>query len=267
MRQETIGFIGGGNMAEGIIKGVVADKAFAPENIHVYDILPQRMDLLHERYGTAVCADAAAAAAADVVVFAVRPQDVDTVCPQVAPYLKETSVFVSICAGVTMAKFAGYLGEKAKIVRVMPNTLTETHHGYSAVCRNGNTSAEDAAPVTAMLEAIGQVMEINESAFDTFTAYSCTGPAYLLYLMGALTDAGVRSGFSRAQSRAMTIENMIGTAMKLEQTGLHPGVILDTMTSPAGVGIEAICTMKKHGVSGAVMDSVGQAVKKANSLG
>ena len=119
----------------------------------------------------------------------------------------------------------------------------------------------------AMLEAIGQVMEINESAFDTFTAYSCTGPAYLLYLMGALTDAGVRSGFSRAQSRAMTIENMIGTAMKLEQTGLHPGVILDTMTSPAGVGIEAICTMKKHGVSGAVMDSVEQAVKKANSLG
>ena len=85
--------------------------------------------------------------------------------------------------------------------------------------------------------------------------------------MGALTDAGVRSGFSRAQSRAMTIANMIGTAMKLEQTGLHPGVILDTMTSPAGVGIEAICTMKKHGVSGAVMDSVEQAVKKANSLG
>ena len=122
MRQETIGFIGGGNMAEGIIKGVVADKAFAPENIHV--------------------------------------------CPQVAPYLKENSVFVSICAGVTMAKFAGYLGEKAKIVRVMPNTLTETHHGYSAVCRNGNTSAEDAAPVTAMLEAIGQVMEINEAGAD-----------------------------------------------------------------------------------------------------
>ncbi|MEG0541482.1 MAG: pyrroline-5-carboxylate reductase [Angelakisella sp.] len=268
MKNEKIVFIGGGNMAEGIIRGVVKDSSFDPKSIYVYDIIPERMLFLHNTYGVSTCDTLKdAALLADILVFAVRPQDAEAVSLQVAPFLKDNNIFVSICAGVSMDTFAGYLGNGAKIVRVMPNTLTEAHHGYSAVCLNKNTSNEEVKTVVSMLEAIGQVMEIQESYFDTFTAYSCAGPAYLLYIMSAMVDAGVRAGFSRKDARAMTIENMLGTAIKLEQTGLHPNVILDTMTSPAGVGIEGIYALNEKGVAGAIMHGVEEAIKRSNKLG
>lgn len=262
-----LAFIGGGNMAEGIIRGMVKDERFQPEEIHVFDIIPDRVKFLGETYGVQKCfSTEEAAKEADVLVFAVRPQDAENVSLQVKPFIKEECVFVSICAGVTMDSFASWIGKEKKIVRVMPNTLTETHHGYTSICMNENTSKEEASTVIAMMEAIGQVMEISENMFDNFTAYSCTGPAYLLYLMNALIDAGVRTGFSRKEARAITIENMIGTAMKAEQLGAHPFEILDTMTSPAGVGIEGIYTMQKEGIYGSVMHSVEAAANRSKGL-
>lgn len=254
-------------MAEGIIRGVVKDERFDAKQIYVYDIIPQRVEWLQKEYGINGCTTTQAAAEqADIIVFAVRPQDAENVSKQVKSYLSDKCVFVSICAGVTIEKFANLLGRQRKIVRIMPNTLTEAHHGYSAVCLNENTSEEDAQPVIAMMEAIGQVMRIKEDAFNVFTAYSCTGPAYLLYIMTAMIDAGVRAGFARKDARAITIENMIGTAIKLEQSGMHPYQILDTMTSPGGVGIEAIYSMEQKGVSSALMYSVQEAARRSEEL-
>lgn len=264
---KKIAFIGGGNMAEGIIRGMVEDVRFKPEEICVYDIIPDRVDFLAKSYGIQGAGTMESAAdQADVLVFAVRPQDAKNVTLQVKSLMKETCIFVSICAGVKMESFAGWLGEERKIVRVMPNTLTQTRHGYSSICMNENTSRQEAQIVIDMMEAIGQVMEIKEEMFDDFTAYSCTGPAYLLYLMNALIDAGVRTGFSRKEARAITIENMIGTAMKVKQLGAHPFEILDTMTSPAGVGIEGIYTMQKEGIYGSVMHSVEAAARRSKDL-
>ena len=263
-----LAFIGGGNMAEGIIRGMVGSGAFQPEEISVFDIIPARVAFLADTYKIQPSSTTEAAAQdADVVVFAVRPQNAEETCEQVKPFLKQECVFVSICAGVKIESFEKWLGEDKKIVRVMPNTLTQTKHGYTAVCLNENTSKEDAAVVISMMEAIGQVMQISESMFDNFTAYSCAGPAYLLFLMNALIDAGVRTGFSRKDARAITIENMIGTAMKTDQMGAHPFEILDTMTSPGGVGIEGIYTMMQEGVYGGVMHSVEQAAEKSKGLG
>ena len=267
MNQLKISFIGGGNMAEGIIQGMVDDDRFDPQQIYVFDIIPERISFLHEKYGVSGAETMQAAVEnSDVLVFAVRPQDAQLVSLQVKKFMLKETIFVSICAGVTMNSFEEFLGGESKIVRVMPNTLTRARHGFSSVCNNVNVSTDELKPVVAMLEAIGQVMFVKESMFDVFTAYSCTGPAYLLYLMSSMINAGVRAGFARKDARAITIENMIGTALKLEQTGLHPYEILDTMTSPAGVGIEGIYTMEKEGLSGALMHSIEEATKRAQEL-
>ncbi|MBS5386008.1 MAG: pyrroline-5-carboxylate reductase [Clostridiales bacterium] len=265
--KQKIAFIGGGNMAEGIIRGMLKEASFLPEEIYVYDIISSRVEFLKQEYKIQGCVSIEEATKeADILVFAVRPQDAENVSVQVKSFLEEKSIFVSICAGVRIKSFEQWIGSDKKIIRVMPNTLTETQRGYTSLCMNGNVDREMAEPVFRMMEAIGRVMEIAEDMFDNFTAYSCTGPAYLLYLMNALIDAGVRTGFSRKDARAITIENMIGTAMKVEQIKKHPFEILDTMTSPGGVGIEGIYTMNEEGIYGKIMHSVEEAARRSKEL-
>lgn len=265
---KQIAFIGGGNMAEGIIKGMTLDGQLKGKQIRVFDIIAERIRYLADTYGIEGCKTTQEAVKdADAIIFAVRPQDAEHVSAQLKGLMKKDSLFVSICAGVTIGSFEKWLGEDRKIARVMPNTLTETKHGFSAVCFNRYAEDTDKALLQLILNAIGQTVCIAEGMFDTFTAYSCAGPAYLLFLMNAMIDAGVRAGFSRKDSREMTIENFIGTARKTNMTGKHPFEILDTMTSPAGVGIEGIYTMQQEGVYGGVMHSIEEAVKKAGALG
>ena len=265
---KKIGFIGGGNMAEGMIRGMVKNPYFQPEELYVYDILETRVSYLGQTYGLNPCNETKKAAEnADLVIFAVRPQDAENVCKEVKPYLGENTVLATICAGVEIESYKKWLGESQKVVRVMPNTLTETQHGYSAICPSATVKEEDLEILNQVLESIGQVMKINENMFDAFTAYSCAGPAFILHFANAMIDAGVRAGFSRKDARALTLENLIGTSMKVSQTGKHPMEVLDLMTSPAGVTIEAVYQMNKTGMYARVMDSVGVAVEKSTSLG
>lgn len=254
-------------MAEGIIRGMLAN-GFEPGQISVFDVIAERTKTLAERYGISGCSTTEECVrSADLIVFAVKPQVAESVAAQVKPFLGQDDVFVSICAGVKTESYKSWLPEGQKIVRVMPNTLTETGHGFSAVHFCEEVDEEDKAAVMSMLEANGRVVEIPESMFDSFTAYSCTGPAYILYFMNAMIDAGVRCGFSRRDSREMTIENLIGTAVKTEKTGKHPFEILDTMTSPAGVTIEAVSTMAQDNFYGAVMHSIADADRRSKELG
>ncbi|MBN7774104.1 pyrroline-5-carboxylate reductase [Clostridium aminobutyricum] len=267
MTNPKIAFIGGGNMAEGIVRGMIGDDRFNARQVHVYDINPQRVEYLQKEYG--IIGEVSmqnAVKNADIVIFAVRPQEAHTVGVQLKDFMPKNCIFVSICASVSIATLEQMLGRSSKIVRIMPNTLTQAHYGYSSLCRNANTTAEEAKTVIEIMEAIGRVMEIPEDMFDAFTAYSCAGPAYLLYIMRSMIDAGVHAGFSRQQARSITIENMIGTAIKLNQTDMHPYEILDTMTSPGGVGIEAIYTMEQEGIGGSIMRSFQEAARRVKEL-
>ena len=262
-----IAFIGGGNMAEAIIRKMIKEDKFFPEQIYVYEILEERKRVLEEQYGVITCDNLEEALLeSEFTIFAVRPQDAASVILQVKRYLEPSTIFISICAGITIDKFESWLHPTQKIVRVMPNTLTETGKGYSAICANNHILKDEVILVINIFECIGAVVEINEDMFDTFTAYSCAGPAYFLYMINAMIDAGVRAGFSRANARAMVIENILGTAIKLDQTGQHPLEIVDTMTSPGGVSIEAVYTMNQEGLYGSIMRSVEATVSHSKEL-
>ena len=264
--EKKILFIGGGNMAEGIIRGIINEKVLTPEQIFVSEILKTRQAYLEDTYKLNIVDDVnVAAKEADIVLLAVRPQDAEKVVASIKDSITN-QIFISIVAGVDLTRLTAWTHNGAKLARVMPNVLIEAKHGYSAVCASESICEDDQTVISSLLNAIGQTMFINENLFNEFTAFSCAGPAYVMYFIAAMIDAGVEAGFSRKDSTAMVIENMIGSGMMLQLTNKHPYQITDAMTSPAGVTIEGLHVLSRTGFNGIVMDAVRAAVKRGNEF-
>ncbi|HCU08134.1 MAG TPA: pyrroline-5-carboxylate reductase [Clostridiales bacterium] len=262
-------FVGGGQMAEGIISGLLRQGVFPPEHISVSDVVPQRLIHLKTTYSIVPAEDITKSAhSADVIFLAVRPQDAATACAGLADILSahQDILLASIVAGVDLATLTSYTAPGQKIVRIMPNTLIKAQNGFSAACANAHVGPEDRQLIQRMLEALGQVMFLNEAKYDLFTAYSCVGPMYLYLMMHALIQAGVRTGFSREESYAITIKNTLGAAQMLELTGDHPLQRIDTMTSPGGVTIDALASLEEDAFVGTIMKSVKASVDKTLSF-
>lgn len=254
-------------MAEGIIRGLINTETLSPKNIYVSEIIKKRQEYLEDTYHLVITQDVCKDVQdADIVLLAVRPQDVENTLNSVKDSLNDEQILVSICAGIDLNRLDQYTNGNKKIARVMPNVLIEARHGYSGVCVSSRINDEDKEVISTLFEAIGQTMFIPESLFDEFTCYSCAGPAYVLYFMAALIDAGVEAGFSRSDATSMTIENLIGSAMMLDMTKKNPYQITDTMTSPAGVTIEGLHVLSKEGFQGIVMDSVRAAIKRSKEF-
>lgn len=267
MLKETILFIGGGNMAEGIIRGIINTQTMQPNQIMVSELLPERKVYLRETYQIEIVEDLMEAVAkADVIFIAVRPQDAKESVVAVAGAMNPEQIIISICAGIDLDRLNEWTGNDKKMVRVMPNVLIEARNGYSGVCVSEKITGEDKSIISALMDTIGKTMFIPEQQFNEFTAFSCAGPAYVMYYLAALIDAGVESGFSRADATLMAVENMIGCGKMIAMTGKNPYQITDNMTSPAGVTIEGCHVLSKSGMHGIVMDAVRAAVKRANEF-
>ncbi|MGM0113516.1 pyrroline-5-carboxylate reductase [Enterococcus sp. DIV0187] len=260
-------FCGGGNMGEGILKGLIANEAADKQNITINELNPQRRDYLSETYEVSVVEDATdAMKEADLIIIAVNPHQVGSVTSNLKSLINENTIVLSIAAGITIESLENQLGSDKKILRVMPNTLIQSGNGHSAACINSNINDDDKTFITKILNALGQTMFINEDMFDTFTAFSCSGPLWLYKTVEALINAGVYSGFSRADARKIVIRNMMGVSQVLEESGEHPSVKIDEMCSPGGVTIEALKMIEDQGIASGFMASVDIAVKKANSI-
>ena len=226
IQMKKIVFFGGGPMGEGIMGGLIRGKVAEPKQITVSELLPARREYLEKTHGVLTTTDPAEASTADVVILAVNPNQIPNVTKSLKPHLSKEAIVISIACGVALATLEEQLGADKKILRVMPT----------------------------------------ENMFETFTAFCCTGPIWFYKTVEALIDAGVYAGFSRAESRAMVIKNMLGVAQVLDATGAHPALKVDDMTSPAGVTIEALQVLHQERFTGALMTSVDAAVKKANSI-
>lgn len=267
MLNKKITFIGGGNMAEGIIRGMIQTGTCEPANITVFDIMEKRLEYLKETYSVEVVSDITESAkVSDILFIAVRPQDAEGVLNQIKEIGNEKALVVSICAGITLDTMTGILGETQKIARVMPNVLIEAKHGYSGICPSKAVTKEDEAVLEEMFSALGQTLIMPESQFDAFTAFSCAGPAYTMHCIEGLIDAGVQCGFSRPDSRNMVLENFIGSGILLQETGLHPFQQVDRMTSPAGVTIEGVSVLNSCGITGILMEAVKAAYERTKEL-
>lgn len=287
LQDRNILFLGGGHMAAGIIHGLLDRDAVPASNIHVIGRSLQKLDALRARTGvnTLVSGTAAdsPAGVCDTVILAVPPQAAADALAANKRHIPQDALMISVCAGVTIAaleemlRFPGAgseLGSPAacsgtvpRLIRVMPNTLGRTGHGYSALCASSHASNEDIDCAEALFSPLGRVIRIQEDLFDAFTAFSCSGPAYALEFIESMTAAGVRAGLSEDASRAFVLENLLGTAGLLQESGEEASAVLDRMCTPGGVTETAVSCLRDAGFSGAISDAVSTAYKKAGSLG
>lgn len=265
---KAIGFLGGGNMAEGIIKGILAAGFWKREELFVQEILPQRKEYLKGNYEIQLTGSLKELAEkADLIVLAVRPQDAEKVTRELSQYLNERHILLSICAGIKIEKLSGWTENKIRWARIMPNTMIESGHGYSSLAFGAGFTEEAEMEVQKISDSIGKTLRIPESQFDAFTAASCGGPEWIILISAALTDAAVEIGLSRNDAKAIVHENLIATGLVLESTPKHYYQITDEMNTPGGIGIEGFHVFAKAGIHGAIMDAVKAAYRRTTELG
>ncbi|MCI8553924.1 MAG: pyrroline-5-carboxylate reductase [Clostridiales bacterium] len=249
-----IGFIGAGNMAGAIIRGMTAG-GFHGGDILAYDVDHSRMLPLFEECGICLCASAEEAAeSCDALVLAVKPQTLPAVLPPLSPALhRRRPLVISIAAGKTMETFENLMGGGLPAVRVMPNLNARVGEAMSAFCANELVEDTQKGIVRLIFESVGEIVELEERLFPIFSVLSGCSPAYSLLYMDALAEAGVRGGLSKSVALKIAAQAVMGTARLLQETGEHPRALADQVCSPAGTTIEGVCALQREGFEAAVL--------------
>ena len=265
---QTIGFLGTGNMAEALIKGLTAAEVVAPSQIHGSDPRQARCDELGARYGISVTTDNREVVAhAEIVVLSVKPQILPGVLDEIAPHLKPHALVISIAAGTPVAAIERRLKSGTRVVRTMPNTPALVGAGATAIAGGGHATTEDLEIARRIFDAVGTTVILDEEQLDAVTGLSGSGPAYVFLIIEALSDAGVKMGLSRYNALALAAQTVLGSAKLLLETGEHPGRLKDMVTSPGGTAIAGIATLEAGGLRTTLINAVEAATRRSRELG
>lgn len=220
-----------------------------------------------ERYGIASVGVTEAAKRAEVLVVAVKPQDIEPLLAELAPLVGPGSLVVSLCAGLPTTLYERRLPDAVPVVRAMPNTPMLVGEAMSAVSPGRYATAEHVRTVEDMLRSVGKVVEVPEAQQDAVTALSGSGPAYFFYLVEAMIDAGILLGLPRAVAEQLIVQSAVGAAKMLAQGSEHPVLLREAVTSPAGTTINAIRELERHGVRAALLAAIEAARDRSVELG
>lgn len=265
---QRVGFIGAGQMATALARGLVRSGVVAADRVWASDPAPEARQRFYEATGANVTADnREVAQASDVVVLAVKPQQMHTVLSEVQGYLSERHLVVSIAAGIHLAKLAEGLGPGPRLIRVMPNTPCLVGFGASGFALGQKATPADAQLVRQLLEAVGSAWEVEEKQLDAVTGLSGSGPAFVYVMIEALSDGGVRMGLPRPVAAALAAQTVRGAAEMVLATGEHPAVLKERVASPGGTTIAGLQALETAAFRGAVMAAVEAAARRAAELG
>ena len=261
------GFIGGGNMAEAIIKGLLAGGVPASD-LAVSEPSAERRAQLSERYGISVMSDnRALCETSDTVILAVKPQVYATALADLVTPVSSGRLFISIMAGVKSSALEELLGAGTRVVRVMPNTPALVLAAASAISRGSFATDEDLSLTRRIFDLVGTTCVVEEKLLDAVTGVSGSGPAYVLTFIEALSDAGVKHGLTRDAATALAAQTVYGTAKLLLETREHPAVLKGNVASPGGTTIAAMHSLDRDGFRAATMNAVDVCVAKSKELG
>lgn len=266
--QMDIGFIGGGNMGEALIKGVLGASLFPADRVRVFDVSPQRMNHLRAVYSIRTASDMGEmAAACGIIVIAVKPQNIAGVFDGLRQHLDHGPIVVSIAAGVSLSTLSKAFPEGLPIVRVMPNTPALVLQGASALSRGAGVSDRQMELVLTLFRSVGTALEVEEKWMDTVTGLSGSGPAYVLLFIESLIEGGVMLGLPRPIARDLVLQTVSGTTAMVRETARHPAELRDLITSPGGTTIRGVQVLEDRGVRGAIMEAVEAATLRSEQLG
>ena len=263
-----LSFIGGGKMAESIVHGVLAGKLAAPGDITVGEPVAERRAFLKGEFGISPVADnLEATSGADLLVLAIKPQDLGTVLAQLKGNLGPEQAALSIVAGARMATLSQGLAHDA-VVRVMPNTPAQVGSGMTLWTCSAGVSVAQREMTKAVLSSVGEEIYVSDEKYmDMATALSASGPAYVFLFIEALIDAGVYVGMPRDMARTLALQTVFGSARLVMETGRHPAELKDMVVSPGGTTAEALRVLEEQGVPAAIVAAVDAAYRKSVQLG
>lgn len=265
---KTIGFIGAGNMAEALVRGLIKGNHVAAHDVLVSGPRPERLAELAASYQVRTTTDnRAVAASVDVLVLAVKPQIMDRVVREIADHLTSTTLVISIAAGIDTATLEAGLRDGVRVARAMPNTPALVGAAATAVSPGRNATADDLAVAKAVFDAVGITVVLEESQLDAVTGLSGSGPAYIFLILEALADAGVKVGLSRRNAQRLAAQTVMGSAKLLLDTDEHPGKLKDMVTSPGGTAIAGLHTLEQGGLRTTLINAVETATNRAKELG
>jgi pyrroline-5-carboxylate reductase len=262
----TIAILGAGKIGEALLSGLLTAGRPAP-SLCIPERSAERAAELSARYGVRATSPGEAAAEADVLIVAVKPQDIGALIDQIAPTITQGTLVVSVAAGLPTSLYESRLPAGTPVVRVMPNTPIVVREAMSAISPGTHATAEHLQLVQDLLATVGKVVRVPESQQDAVTALSGSGPAYFFFLVEAMIDAGILLGLPRSVSAQLIIQSAIGSATMLRDTGEHPVTLREAVTSPGGTTIAAIRELENHGVRAALLSAIEAAATRSTELG
>ncbi len=268
LKKKKVAFIGAGNMAEALIKGLLKASFIDPRNIWASDVRNERLDYLKGLYKIKTTTDnSEAVQKADIVILAVKPQILSKVVRGIIDVLDESKLVISIAAGVSISKIQKVGDRKLRIIRAMPNTPALVQAGATALTYSENASQEDIKIAKQIFDAVGKTVIVDEDLIDAVTGLSGSGPAYIFLIIDSLADAGVKMGLSRDVSMTLSVQTVLGAAKLVIETGKHPGQLKDMVTSPGGTAISGLHTLEEGGLRTTMINAVEVATLRSKELG
>ena len=265
---KKVAFIGAGNMAEALIKGLIDSKVIPADQISASDILENRRQYISETHGIRCLEDNRQLVAdADVVVLAVKPQVCQAVLEEVGPVLGASKLVLSIVAGVAAKTILSRVKEGTRVIRTIPNTPAMVMEGITGIATDGDVSQKDVKIAEAIFATVGKTVTIEEKLMDAATGLSASGPAYIFVIIEALADGGVRMGIPRQTALTMAAQTILGSAKLYFESGKHPGELKDMVTSPGGTTIAGLHQLEAGGLRAALINAVQAATLRSEELG
>ena len=259
-----IGFIGAGNMASAILRGMVRSKRFDPAVLSAFDTQAQKTAMLGEELGIGTSRSACELVeTCDTVVLAVKPNVFPVLLPELREALKKRDALViSIAAGKTIDYIEGLLGYDAAVIRIMPNINATVGAAMSAYCCSARVTDEQRALAEAMCGSFGEVMPLAESMFPLFGVLAGCAPAYSYMFIDALARAGVKNGMAQADALHIAAQTVLGSAKQILESGTHPWELIDRVCSPGGTTIEGVASLQADAFDAAISRAVDAALEK-----
>jgi len=262
----VIAILGAGKMGEALISGLLR-AGRSPAGVLAVVRRPDRATALRESYGIGVVGAAEAAKTADTLVITVKPQDMTGLLSEIAPHVPADRLVISVAAGITTSRIENLLGVPLPVVRVMSNTPVLVDEAMSVISAGPHAGEEHLRRAEELLRPVGKVLRIPESQQDAATALSGSGPAYVYFLVEAMVDAGILLGMPRGTALEMVTQAVFGAATMLRESGEHPVILREAVTSPGGTTISAIRELERHGVRAAFLAAIEAARDRGAELG
>ncbi|MDT3438657.1 MULTISPECIES: pyrroline-5-carboxylate reductase [unclassified Pseudofrankia] len=262
----TVAIVGVGRLGEALLTGLLRS-GVEPREIVVAEKDPARAAAVSDEHGVAGAAPKEAVAGADVVVVAVKPHDTAALLADIGGVLEAGTLVVSLAAGITLTALQDALPAGTPVVRVMTNTPLLVGEAMSALCAGRHAGDEHLDRTEALLGAVGRVVRVPETQLDAITALSGSGPAYFFYLLDAMVEAGVLLGLPRPLAAELMVQTALGSARMLRETGEHPALLREAVTSPAGTTAAALLELDRRAVRAAILDALTAARDRSAELG